>query len=50
MIDLSLVLQGIPIFCGMMFEDYLDANDQPVSGHAYNFLLSNDHSRLEYFE
>jgi hypothetical protein len=49
-INLSLVLQGIPIFCGMMFEHYLDANDQVVSGHAYNFLLSNDHSRLEYFE
>jgi hypothetical protein len=46
----KIAVAGIPIFCGMMFEHYLDANDQVVSGHAYNFLLSNDHSRLEYFE
>jgi hypothetical protein len=50
MIDLSLVIQGIPVFCGMIFADFLDAAGNVAAGHAYNFLLSDDHSRLEYFE
>jgi len=50
MIGLSFILQGIPMFCGMIFEHYLDFAGNVVSGHAYNFLLSDDHSRLEYFE
>jgi hypothetical protein len=46
----KVAIDGIPMFCGMIFEHYLDFAGNVVSGHAYNFLLSDDHSRLEYFE
>lgn len=32
-------IDNIAIFCGIMFESYLDAAGTAVSGHAYNFLL-----------
>ncbi|KAG1890787.1 hypothetical protein F4604DRAFT_1949156 [Suillus subluteus] len=52
MIDLVLIIQGIAIFCGMMFEQYFDniSSIVPVNGHVYNFTLSDDHRRLQYYE
>jgi hypothetical protein len=46
----KIAVAGIPVFCGMIFADFLDAAGNVAAGHAYNFLLSDDHSRLEYFD
>ncbi|KAG1858036.1 hypothetical protein DFJ58DRAFT_782578 [Suillus subalutaceus] len=43
-------IDGIAIFCGIMFEEYLDNTGNPVTGHVYNFLLSDDHSQLQYYD
>ncbi|KAG0701506.1 hypothetical protein DFH29DRAFT_875830 [Suillus ampliporus] len=43
-------IDGIAIFCGMIFAETLDRNGNSVTGHAMNFSLSDDYSRVEYFE